>query len=156
MTAVIVPNDTVRAMAWAASRWPETAQNHDWGPHNTIHMERGGCITAVVVYNNFIPTNSIDMHVAAVDGGRWLTRPFLAAVFRYPFEQLGVRRVTARIGANNLKARNFLVSLGFTHEGTIRQGWEADTDLLIFGLLKNECKFLGERFNGQAVCTERP
>jgi RimJ/RimL family protein N-acetyltransferase len=119
-------------------------------------MERGGCITAVVVYNNFIPTNSIDMHVAAVDGGRWLTRPFLAAVFRYPFEQLGVRRVTARIGANNLKARNFLVSLGFTHEGTIRQGWEADTDLLIFGLLKNECKFLGERFNGQAVCTERP
>jgi RimJ/RimL family protein N-acetyltransferase len=134
-------------MAWAADKWPETAQGHDWGPHTTLHHENSSGITAVVVYNQYIPPTSIDIHVvASPDGRRWLTRPFLVAVFRYPFEQLGVRRVTARIGANNHKAKRFLESLGFTHEGTIRQGWEPGIDLLIFGLLKGECRFLGRRY----------
>lgn len=151
----VVANDNKRAMEWASSRWPQTASDHDWGPHVTLHLENDLGIRAVVVYNNYIPTNSADIHCAAVDG-RWLTRPFLTAVFRYPFEQLKVRRVTARIGANNPKARKFLLHLGFKHEGTIRQGWEPDVDLLVFGLLKNECRFLGEKFLGKAVSPESP
>lgn len=142
-------------MAWASTRWPDTAQGHDWGPHNTIHLERDGCITAVVVYNSYIRATSIDMHVAASVTGRWLTRPFLAATFKYPFEQLGVRRVTARIGANNPKAKSFLESLGFLHEGTIRKGWEPTVDLLIYGLLKEECRFLGSMCYRKTVSTGR-
>lgn len=155
MAFSVVPNEPKVAMAWAALRWPGTPQDHDWGPHNTIHLERDGCITAVVVYNSYIRATSIDMHVAASVTGRWLTRPFLAATFKYPFEQLGVRRVTARIGANNLKAKHFLESLGFLHEGTIRKGWEPDIDLLIYGLLKEECRFLGHAYNGKTVSTGR-
>jgi RimJ/RimL family protein N-acetyltransferase len=151
----IIGNDTAKAMAWAADKWPETDDGHDWGPFTTLHMENAVGITAVVVYNSYIPKNSIDIHVCAAVAGRWLTRPFLAAVFRYPFEQLGVRRVTARIGANNPKAKKFLESLGFTHEGTIRKGWEPNIDLLVYGLLKEECRFLEPRYNGQTVSTRR-
>ena len=131
-------------MEWAKHRWPDTLPNHDWGPHSTVLLENRLGITAVVVYNNYLPSCSIDIHCASA-GERWLTRPFLAAVFAYPFEQLGVRRVTARIGADNPKAARFLRHLGFMHEGTIRKGWGPDTDLLIFGLLKDECRFLGEK-----------
>lgn len=144
------------SMEWAKTKWPETSTDVDWGPHNTIHMEKDGCITAVVVYNNYIRANSIDMHVVSSVAGKWLTRPFLATVFAYPFEQLGVRRVTARIGANNPKAEHFLRSLGFTHEGTIRKGWEPNIDLLIYGLLKEECRFLEPRYNGKIVRTCGP
>lgn len=150
MAFSIICNDYIRAMTWASTRWPETAQSHDWGLHTTIHAENRFGITAVVVYNQYVPPTSIDMHVvSSLDGRQWLTRPFLAAVFSYPFNQLGVRRVTARIGANNLKAKSFLVNLGFTHEGTIRKGWEPDIDLLVFGLLKEECRFLGPKYNGK-------
>ena len=152
MTHKIVGNDHARAMAWAKDKWPDMAPDHDWGPFTTLHLERGLDITAVVVYNQYILATNIDIHVATLDRGRWLNRSFLHAVFAYPFEQLGVRRVTARIGANNPKARKFLESLGFTHEGTIRQGWEADVDLLVFGLLKNECRFLRDEYSGKTVC----
>ena len=146
MSHQIIGNDNTRAMAWAANRWPETSEHHDWGPYTTIHLENEFGITAVVVYNCYQPKNSIDIHVCAAVAGRWLTRPFLAAVFQYPFEQLGVRRVTSRIGADNTKARGFLEALGFQHEGTIRKGWEPDVDLLIYGLLKEECRFLGQEY----------
>lgn len=139
----IVANADAKAMEWAKGRWPDTLPDHDWGPFSTLLLESALGITAVVVYNNYLPTCSIDIHCASA-GGRWLTRPFLAAVFRYPFEQLKVRRVTARIGADNPRARKFLDHLGFMHEGTIRKGWGPNIDLEIFGLLKDECRFLGD------------
>lgn len=136
-------------MSWAKDKWPDTVPTHDWGPHSTVLLESSLGIAAVVVYNNYQPACSIDIHCASA-GGKWLTRPFLAAVFRYPFEQLKVRRVTARIGADNPGAERFLRHLGFMHEGTIRKAWGPNTDLLVFGLLKDECRFLGDSCHRKA------
>lgn len=147
-SSVIVSNDKSRALAWTAGKWPNSPRIPDFEPCTTIHLERHCTIQAVVVYNEY-RSGSIDMHICAVPGRRWLTKPFLFACFDYPFNQLGCRRVTARIGANNPEARQFLESLGFTHEGTCREAWEPGLDLLIFGLLKAECRFLEPRYNGK-------
>lgn len=115
-------------------------------------MENRGDIQAVVIYNNFT-SNSLDMHVASVGDRKWLSRPFLSAVFSYPFVQLGLGRVSAKIGANNSQAARFLRHLGFTHEGTHPEGWEKGIALLSFGLLKEQCRFLGDMCHRQIVST---
>jgi hypothetical protein len=118
-------------------------------------VENDSDILAVVIYNNFT-SNSVDMHVAAMDDRNWLSRSFLSVVFGYPFIQLGLGRVTAKIGADNYKAERFLRHLGFTHEGTHPEGWEKGIALLSFGLLKEQCRFLEREFYGKTESAPSP
>ena len=144
----IIGDDAPRALAWANSRFPDTPYEPYWGEwHNAVIHELNGEIIAVVIYNNLYPSNSLDMHVTAKPQSKWLTREFLRTVFAYPFEQLGLRRVNAKVGKNNKAAIRFLKHLGFTHEGTHPEGWDLGVPLLSFGLLKNQCRFLG-KMNG--------
>lgn len=65
------------------------------------------------------------------------------AVFEYIFRQLGCRRCTSITRKNNTKARAFLEALNFQLEGNMRCGYDGDKDALIYGLLAEECRFLG-------------
>ena len=142
----IIGNQKQRALEWAKPYWPGISLNTDeWGRFSALILEKDGDIQAAVLYKNYIPANSIESHIAAVAGGRWLTRSFLRAMFSYPFEQLGLRRVTLLIAADNLQSRRFAEHLGFVLEGVARQGWNAQTDLRIYGMLKAECRFLGDQ-----------
>lgn len=145
VTYRIIGNDKQRALAWANGRFPETPHEPYWGPWcETLISDFNGEILAVVIYNNLNPDHYLDMHVVSDVGKRWATRKFLNVVFRYPFETLGLLRVNAKIGANNYLAARFLKHLGFTHEGTHPDGWDAGVSLLSFGLLKANCRYLGE------------
>lgn len=62
----------------------------------------------------------------------------LRAVCRHAFEEAGVRRIEAEARPDNLASNELLLSLGFVHEGRLRQRWVAkgetyDTNL--YGLL---------------------
>lgn len=153
MAISIIGNQKERAAEWAAGRFPGSDPTPGWGYFTALLVEKDGDILAAVIYNNF-SSNSLDMHVASVEGRNWLSKSFLSAVFGYPFIQLGLGRVTAKIGEDNLKAKRFLEHLGFTHEGTHPEGWERGIPLLSFGLLREQCRFLGPEFNGKAISTE--
>ena len=141
MTWRIIGDDRFRAIAWAKEHFRDTYPEHE--KFTALISEFDGDIRGVVFYTDWYPTNSIDMHIAAVAGERWLTRPFLAAAFGYPFLQLNLRRVTGRIAATNERANRFVEKLGFVREGLVRQGWHTGDDLVIWGMLKSECRFLG-------------
>ena len=85
------------------------------------------------------------MSIAAVEG-RWLIRPFLAAAFRIPFLEWEMRRVGASVAANNAKSMRFVEHLGFVQEGRIREGVGPNVDLLIYGMLKSECRYLEPKY----------
>lgn len=121
-------------------------------PYTALGLMGKGMILAGVVYQNYTKTD-IHMHCAAVEGCRWLTRHFLGEGFRYPFEYLGCHRVTGLVPASNRRAALFDEHLGFKYEGTIRQILENGEDLLIYGMLKSECRWLktGWRKYGQRV-----
>jgi RimJ/RimL family protein N-acetyltransferase len=71
-----------------------------------------------------------------------MTRSYLRAVFRYPFVQLGVRRVSGFVPASNAQAIRFNEHLGFKREGLMREAlW--DDDVIVFGMLRQECKYHG-------------
>jgi len=79
--------------------------------------------------------------VASDDASVW-TPAVLRRLFRYPFVQKGYRRLTAYTGATNIRMQRLLRGVGFKLEGRLRHGLDGQEDLLVFGLLKEECRFL--------------
>lgn len=153
MTYRIIGNERKRGLEWAIPRL--NTIHGDWSGASCLILERGGDITAVAVYNHWYPKNSVEISIASVSG-RWLTRPFLGAVFRNPFLDWEMRRVGSSIAADNAKSIRFCEHLGFIHEGRIREGAGAGKDLLLYGMLKSECRYLGREFNVETESTTGP
>ncbi len=110
----------------------------DW--YEAIGWERNGDLVGVAVFNQWNGPD-ICLHVASAKGVHWLSRTALRAVFRYPFVQLGVRRITCHIPESNLASVKFNLHLGFTLEGVKRDGWWKE-NMLMTGMLKSECRYL--------------
>lgn len=91
-----------------------------------------GKLRCVAAFDNY-DGNDIHIH-ASCDG---MTRKWLRAIFFYAFEVCMCQRVTALVSAHNHTMQRYMSRLGFTHEGTVRNG-TPDGDLLIYGMLKEE------------------
>jgi RimJ/RimL family protein N-acetyltransferase len=100
----------------ALARWAGDRLGMEIGKPNTaIGVARSGKIVAAAVFNNFRPPN---IEVTFVTSSpRWASKLAIAAILKYPFKQLGCKRVTAIIEATNQPARAFLCRLGFKLEG---------------------------------------
>lgn len=125
-----------RLMAWASER---TGINYTSG--NAIGVEEDGNLLAVVVFNGW-QEPTISAHIASDGSRRWACRQFIRAMFDYPFRQLGCTRITAPIDERNHAARRFVEKLGFVIEGRLRRAVKDGSDRLIYGLLKEDCKWL--------------
>lgn len=102
----------------------------------------------VVVFDSFTTTGC--WVSVASDGGRhWITREYILRVFAYPFIQLGYPRLNSFVSINNHDAIRFNESFGFTREGLMRQAGHKGEDLIMFGMLRSECRWLPNRFTGK-------
>lgn len=99
-----------------------------------------GELKAGVVFDQYTGSD-ICMHVV-VEDRRAVTREALKAAFSFPFVTLGCQRVTGLVPARNVKARRFDEGLGFVLEGIKKQAFEDGEDELIFGMLKEDCRWL--------------
>ena len=110
-------------------------------PYSAIgQADDAGNIIAGVTYTMFTGRD-IHAHIAGL-GKRWMTKRFLGEIFRYPFHQLGVARITCLIAADNEPSINLCRKLGFQYEGVLRQFMQDGRDCLIFGMLRDECRWL--------------
>lgn len=108
-------------------------------------MDKGQVIAAVI-YNNQITDiddnpHMIEMSVASIDK-RWATRHNLKAFFKYPFIQLGLKRVQTHCSSKDEGIIMFNHRLGFKLEGLHREMWPAGGDAFSFGMLKSECRWI--------------
>jgi len=106
-----------------------------------IGLEQDGEVIASVVFDMYTGP-SICMHVAAVPGRRWMTRDYLWRCFAYPFLQLKCNRITGLVREDNLVAQKFDEHLGFKREGLIRRGATDGTNIILYGMLRDECRVL--------------
>jgi RimJ/RimL family protein N-acetyltransferase len=154
MGRFIIANQDKRVAEWVASK----IDVFEFGttPYTAIGLaNETGALLAGVIYQNYTRTD-IHMHVAALPGRRWLCKSFLGEGFRYPFEQLGCRRVTGVVPARNLPAQRFDEHLGFIREGLVRSILPNGDDLIIYGMLREECRFLNVgRFHGRKQYSTR-
>lgn len=107
---------------------------------HTIALIEDNKIIAGVLFDNYNGA-SIQMHVAAEPGARWMTRQYLWKCFDYPFRQLNCNLVVGLVAASNHDARRFDENLGFTLKATLEDA-HPDGDLLIYGMTKHQCKWL--------------
>lgn len=137
MTSTLIYNQDARLVPWVAERTGGGTFRPD---ATAIGLERDGELVAAVVFDGFSKADC-NMHVASDGSKRWLSRGFLAAVFAYPFTQLGLRRVTALVPASNTVALEFDKGLGFVQEGYHPHGLP-DDDLVTLGMLRGACRYL--------------
>jgi RimJ/RimL family protein N-acetyltransferase len=106
----------------------------------------GGCVVT-----NFRPGqygNDCEISVAAETPMAF--RPHLfKAVFQYIFVQLGCVRCTCVTTKKNRKGRAFIERSGFELEGNIRRGYDGKRDALVFGLLRENCRYLAGGLDGE-------
>lgn len=138
----IVWDQPERVMRFVAERVGENQMFN----YAAIGLERDGELIAGVLYEQHNGPN-VMMHVASDGSRHWMTPAYMAACFRYPFLQLGVNRITGLVRADNADAQRFDEALGFVHEGTLREGAADGTDLLLYGMLRRDCRYLGGKYH---------
>lgn len=135
----VVYGQNSRVIEWVKQRVDED----EFMPGSVaIGLEEDGELIAGVVFNLYNKAG-ICMHVAAVPGKRWMTKDFLWRVFAYPFLQLNCNRVTGLVREDNIVAQKFDEHIGFKREGLIRKGATDGADIILYGMLKEECRWLG-------------
>ena len=84
-------------------------------PYVTMGVFEGEQLIAVVVFNNYQPeAGVIELHAAA-DSPRWLTRPVLAEMFGYCFDQIGCQMAITRVSERNTRLLRIFTAYGFEH-----------------------------------------
>lgn len=127
-----------RVLKWVGDRTDED----DFGPGSTaIGLEEDNELIAGVAFNMYTKA-SICMHVAAMPGKRWMTKDFLWRSFAYPFIQLGCNRVTGLVREDNFVAQKFDEHLGFKREGLLRRACTDGQNMILYGMLREECRWL--------------
>ena len=137
MSQRFIYDDAPHVSAWAAARI-----GVEFGPDaKAIGLERDGELIVGVVYDRF-SGNDICMHVAATPGVLWVKRETMFRFFAYPFLQLGCTRVTGLVAATNAVARKFDEHIGFVQEGVLREGMPNGDDIIVYGMLARECRWI--------------
>ena len=101
----------------------------------------------------FEPRNRFDWHFSiAINDPHCITRRVMRAMFTAVFSQAS--RVTALIEPGNEPAIKGAKQMGFQYEGFMRLGVEGRRDALMFGMLREDCRFLPGYRGGTIIRTD--
>lgn len=109
-------------------------------PHApALGVVRDGVLIGGVVFSQF---RGFDIDVSlAFDDPRWTRRRVLARLFRYPFVQLGCRRITAVV-PDLERMRKLMRGIGWTLEGRHPLAIDGERAALSYGMLREDCRWL--------------
>lgn len=124
---------------WVADRIDYVGDD-GFGECQTIAAIEGAEIIAAVIYSEY-RGHDVQMSIAA-SSPKWARRSIISVFFNYPFKQLCCSRVTAVCARNNKRARRMVEGFGFRQEGNMRHAIDGRRDAIIYGMLKNECRWL--------------
>jgi hypothetical protein len=133
----LIFDDNARIAEWCED---QIVHFSGWGSDpKAIGYELEGDLRGAVVYTNYSGANVF----ATIAMTAPITKRFLFSMFWCPFVQFGVRHITCAIEESNLPSVHLCARLGFSQEGRLRQAAIGGEDIIIMGMLKSECKWLG-------------
>ena len=106
-----------------------------------VMSDNGEMLLGVVLDNYRVESNSICASIAIIDK-KVLTKSIIKALFHTAFIKIGVERITCMIESDNVKSNNLTDRLGFVKEGVMRKASFNKKDLIVYGMLKSECKWI--------------
>ena len=137
----IIFDDRVRVANWVSERTPYIDEFDVFDENlQAIGFTKNNRIVCGVVYTDY-RGRDIQMHCACDDPSIW-TRENISLCFEYPFNQLGVVRVTAPVPSTYERALSINQRLGFQVEGVLRDFIEQDVDVVLLGMMRHECKWI--------------
>lgn len=95
-----------------------------------------------VLYDRF-SSRECQMHIASKIGARWATEENIRRAFTYAFVDLKRERVTGETPVSNTQARKYNEHLGFIQEGVKRAAADNGEDVIVYGMLRDECRWIG-------------
>jgi len=125
-------------VAWAEQR----IRGHNFRDDAVaIGHERDGIIVGVAVFDTFSP-NACLVGLASDGSRRWMTRAFAVRAMSYPFVQCGFRHIGCIVSSRNEASLRFTRGFGWTQEGVLREAGPEGEDMIMFGMLRRECRWL--------------
>jgi RimJ/RimL family protein N-acetyltransferase len=116
------------------------------GSFEAIGLQRAGQLVAGVLYEQW-NGSSIVTHIAIT--GR-ITPSFVAAIFDYPYNVCGVRKIIAPVWSDNARCIALVTNMGFREEARIVDATPTG-DIVLFTLTKTDCRFLEARYGKKAA-----
>lgn len=138
MSRTVVYSDPDAMIAWAQERTPGGGFRDD---ARAIGLESGGVFIAVTVFDTFAPRDCV-MSVAADTERAWLNQEYMRHVAAFPFIRCGFPRISTIVSELNTKAIRFNEHMGLKLEGRKRKAGLDGEDWLLYGLLREECRWL--------------
>ena len=121
----------------------------DVGEYEALGVIVDGEATGGVIYSGYDTcSKSINAWIRGTPGKPWLKRAVVRRMFEIPFIDMKCEAVRCGIKEGNKASEKLCRHLGFRKEGILRRGWDGRTNMLIFGMLKSECKWIKEVPNG--------
>ena len=121
-------------------QWVAEAAGVAWSNKTTaIGWLSEGQLVCGILYDSFTGA-SIAMH-SRVTNPRKVSREWLWAIFDYPFNQLGVKRVSGLVSTANLKAQRVNEHLGWKRETTLAD-YFPDGDGIVYIMRREDCRWL--------------
>ena len=127
--------DAERIGRWVCEKTGGMYQQGNTG----IALEHDGVLVVGIMYDGYTGA-SIAMH-SRCDNPKATTREFYRRIFDYPFNQLGVKRVTGIVPSNNSRALQVDQKLGFKYETTLAD-YFPDGDAVIFIMRREDCRWI--------------
>lgn len=124
--------------------WAEYKLDSNFGHCYTIANVRNGKIVACIVFSNFRKT-SAEVSLIIDKGGA--SKDFFRIACGYAFDFCKWNRVNSLVSPDNLKAIKINEKFGFKKEGYIRKAADNGGDLILYGMLREECRW----FQNQVV-----
>lgn len=122
-------------------RWVAVKAEVQWTEAcRAVGLMRDGVLVAGIVYDGYTGA-SIAMH-SRCDDPKKVSREFLFAIFDYPFNQLGCKRVTGLVSTSNTHAQRVNEKLGWKRE-TVLKDYFLDGDGIIYCMRREDCRWLG-------------
>lgn len=107
---------------------------------HTVSVHRDGKMVGGVVFTGFLGS-CITLHMAGSEDN-WATMDFLWMVFDYCFVQLGCRKALGMVAADNIRALDVDLRLGFYPVAVLHDVLSDGGDLLILMMDRDQCKWL--------------
>ena len=109
--------------------------------YNTcIAREKAGELLGGAIYTHYTG-ESIQMHLAGFRR-RWANRDLVFAVFDYPFNQLGVKRIFGFVPEDNWHAQKLNMRAGFRVVARLEGMFKHNIACVVMCMERAECRFL--------------
>lgn len=105
-----------------------------------IGQATAGGIVAGVLYEKWTDAN-VWMHIA-IAPGTMVSPRWARLAFAYPFDQVGRRRITCDVDADNAECRRLVERIGFQREAVLAGAGAAGVDQIIYRLRREDCRLL--------------